>query len=91
STDAGKTWNKILYVNDETGCADIAIHPQKSNILLASFWQFRRKPYSFNSGGPGSALFKSIDGGKTWNKIRNGLPDGDFGRIIVTINPSKPS
>ncbi|MBX9779976.1 MAG: hypothetical protein K2X26_06495 [Chitinophagaceae bacterium] len=91
STDAGKTWNKILYVNDETGCADIAVHPQKSNVILASFWQFRRKPYSFNSGGSGSSLFKSIDGGKTWNKIRNGLPEGDFGRIIITMNPSKPS
>ncbi len=91
SSDGGKTWNKILYVNDETGCADIAMHPQKPNVLLASFWQFRRKPFAFNSGGPGSGLFKTIDGGKTWNKLSKGLPEGDLGRIVITINPSKPA
>lgn len=91
STDAGKTWNKILFVNDETGCADIAMHPTKTGTLLASFWQFRRKPYAFGSGGAGSALFKTSDGGKTWRKITNGLPEGDLGRIVITINPSKPA
>ncbi|MCK9403688.1 MAG: hypothetical protein M0Q26_09855 [Chitinophagaceae bacterium] len=91
STDGGKTWNKLLYVNEETGCADIALHPQKSNIILASFWQFRRKPYAFNSGGPGSGLFKSTDGGKTWHKLTRGLPEGDLGRMVITINPSQPS
>ena len=91
SADGGKTWNKILFVNNETGCADIAIHPQKTNTLFASFWQFRRKPFAFNSGGPGSGLFKTNDGGKTWNKITKGLPEGDLGRIVITINPSKPS
>ena len=91
SIDGGKTWNKIFFVNDETGCADIAMHPQKSNVLLASFWQFRRKPYAFSSGGTGSGFYKSIDGGKTWNKLTKGLPEGDLGRIVVTINPSKPS
>jgi len=91
STDAGKTWHKILYVNDETGCADIIVHPTKPNIILASFWQFRRKPFAFSSGGPGSGLFKSLDGGKTWNKIIAGLPAGDFGRIVLTLNPAKPS
>ncbi len=91
TTDGGKTWNKILFINDETGCADIAMHPQKSNVLLASFWQFRRKPYAFSSGGPGSGFYKSTDGGKTWNKLTKGLPEGDLGRIVVTINPSKPS
>ena len=91
STDGGKNWNKILYVNDETGCADIAMHPTKSSTLFASMWQFRRKAYAFNSGGVGSALFKSSDGGKNWNKITKGLPEGDLGRIVITINPSKPS
>ncbi len=91
STDAGKTWNKILFVNDETGCADIAIHPTKSNIILASFWQFRRKPYAFSSGGSGSGFYKSVDGGKTWTKLTKGLPEGDLGRIVVTINPSQHS
>jgi len=61
SVDGGKSWTKILYVNAETGCADIAMHPQKTNVILASFWQFRRKPYAFNSGGPGSGLYKTED------------------------------
>ncbi len=91
SSDAGKTWNKILFVNDETGCADIAMHPTKTGTLFASFWQFRRKPFAFSSGGTGSALFKTTDGGKTWNKITKGLPEGDLGRIVITINPSKPT
>ncbi len=91
TTDGGKTWDKILYVNDETGCADIAMHPQKTGTLFAAMWQFRRKPYAFNSGGKGSGLFKTTDGGKTWNKITKGLPEGDLGRIVITINPSKPS
>jgi len=91
SVDGGKSWTKILYVNVETGCADIAMHPQKTNVILASFWQFRRKPYAFNSGGPGSGLYKTEDGGKSWIKLTNGLPEGDLGRIVVSINPSKPA
>ena len=90
SKDGGKSWNKILFVDEETGCADIAMSPTNSNVLLASFWKFRRQPFSFNSGGNTSALYKSIDGGKTWKKIEAGLPEGDLGRIVVSINPSKP-
>ena len=91
STDAGKTWKKILFVNNETGCADVTIHPTNPKVMLASFWQFRRKPFAFSSGGPGSALYKSIDGGDTWNKITQGLPTGDLGRMVITVNPSKPT
>ena len=91
TADGGKTWNKILYINDETGCADIAMHPAKSNTLFASVWQFRRKAYAFSSGGPASGLYKTTDGGKTWNQLSKGLPEGDLGRIVITINPSKPS
>lgn len=91
STDAGKTWQKVWFVNEQTGCADIAIHPQQTNILLASSWQFRRKPYAFNSGGTGSGLFKSEDGGKNWRKLTNGLPDGILGRIVISLNPSQPN
>ena len=88
--DGGKSWNKILYIDEETGCADIAMSPTNPNVLLATFWKFRRQPFSFNSGGNSSALYKSVDGGKTWKKIEAGLPEGDLGRIVVTINPSKP-
>ncbi len=91
TTDGGKTWKKILFVNEETGCTDIAINPTNPKIMLAGFWQFRRKPYSFSSGGPGSALYKSADGGETWKKVTNGLPAGDLGRIVIAINPSKPA
>ncbi len=91
STDAGKTWGKLFYIDDKTGCADIIIHPENSNILFASMWQFRRKPYDFNSGGKTSALYKSLDAGKTWKKITNGLPTGDLGRIALALAPSEPN
>lgn len=90
TNDAGKTWEKILYVDENTGCADLAVSPRDANIMLASFWQFRRQPFSFYSGGKGSGLFRSADGGKTWSKITAGLPEGEMGRIVISINPAKP-
>lgn len=90
TTDGGKTWEKILYTDEITGCADIVIDPRNPDVLLASMWQVRRTPYSFASGGPGSALHKSTDGGKTWRKITNGLPTGEFGRIALALAPSAP-
>ena len=91
SADGGKTWKKILYANEKTGCADITMNPENPDELLASMWQFRRTPYSFISGGPGSALFKSEDGGKTWKKITKGLPAGELGRIALALSPSNPN
>ncbi len=90
STNAGETWEKILYIDDQTGCADILIDPSNPNILFASMWQFRRMPYSFNSGGKTSGLYKSTDAGKTWKEIKNGLPEKPFGRIAMTLAPSDP-
>lgn len=90
TTDGGKTWDKILYTDEKTGCADIIQDPRNPDVLLASMWQVRRTPYSFASGGPGSALHKSTDGGKTWRKITNGLPTGAFGRIALALAPSAP-
>ena len=90
SEDAGKTWNKILYISEKAGCADIAIDPTDSKIIYATTWEFRRKPYEFNSGGAGSGVYKSIDGGKNWRKIQSGLPTGIFGRVVLTLAPSSP-
>jgi photosystem II stability/assembly factor-like uncharacterized protein len=90
STDGGKTWNKILYKDEKTGCADLLMDPTNPDIIFASMWQFRRQPYSFNSGGNSSGLFKSTDGGKTWKEITNGLPPKPFGRIAMALAPSDP-
>lgn len=91
TTDAGKTWQKILYVDAKTGCADIAIDPQEPDRLYASMWQFRRQPWAFSSGGPGSGLYKSTDAGKTWKKVTQGLPEGSLGRIALAIAPTRPN
>ncbi|PID80337.1 glycosyl hydrolase [bacterium DOLJORAL78_65_58] len=91
TTDGGQTWEKILYVDDTTGCNDIAIDPQEPDIMYAAMWQFRRAPDFFTSGGPGSGLHKSMDGGRTWRKIQDGLPQGDLGRIAIAVMPSRPS
>lgn len=91
TTDGGKTWNKILYIDAATGCSDVIMDPSNPNTLYASMWEFRRTPWSFNSGGTNSALFKSTDGGATWGKIHNGFPTGKLGRIAIAIAPSDPS
>lgn len=91
STNGGETWEKILYVNEQTGCAEVLMDPKNPNVLYASMWQFRRQPFSFNSGGKGSGLFKSTDGGKTWKELSNGLPAKPFGRIAMTLAPSEPN
>jgi len=90
TADGGKTWEKIFYLNDSTGCSELIMDPSNPNTLYAAFWEFRRTAYSFNSGGYGSALYKSTDGGKNWNKIHNGFPAGKLGRIAVASAPSKP-
>ncbi len=91
TTDGGKTWKKILYVDKDTGCADISMDPQDPSILYAGMWQFRRQPDFFSSGGPGSGLYRTKDGGETWEKLKSGLPTGHLGRIAVAVAPSRPS
>tara|TARA_R110002072_G_scaffold118631_1_gene250721 strand:- start:130232 stop:133321 length:3090 start_codon:yes stop_codon:yes gene_type:complete len=88
SVDGGKTWNKILYVGPSTGAADVIMDPENPNVLYASMWQFRRSGWGFSSGGENSALYKSTDSGKSWNKIHNGFPSGKLGRIAVAVAPS---
>jgi photosystem II stability/assembly factor-like uncharacterized protein len=90
TTNGGKSWIKLLYINPSAGCADMAMDPEDPSVIYASMWDFRRQAYTFRSGGPGSALFKSADGGKTWNKIHNGLPNTTLGRIAIAISPVKP-
>jgi photosystem II stability/assembly factor-like uncharacterized protein len=90
TTDGGKSWTRLLYVNPSTGCADMVMDPENPSLLFASMWDFRRQAYTFRSGGPGSGLYKSTDGGITWNKIQNGLPTGTLGRIALAISQVKP-
>ena len=89
--DGGKTWEKVLFVNDDTGAADLQMDPQDPSTLYASMWQFRRKAWDFNSGGPGSGLYKSTDGGTTWRRLAGGLPAGPLGRIGIAVSPARPN
>lgn len=90
TTDGGKTWKNILYVNETTGATDIKMDPENPNKLYAATWEFQRWPYRFESGGPGSGLYVSIDGGETWDQKteEDGLPSGDLGRIVIAPAPS---
>jgi photosystem II stability/assembly factor-like uncharacterized protein len=84
STDGGANWKKVLYVDAKTGASDIAFDPNNSKILYAGMWQAYRKPWIMESGGPGSGLYKSFDGGEHWRRMSGGgLPDGILGRVNV--------
>src|SRR5499427_5079062 len=91
TTDGGKTWSKIKYVDENTGFTDIAIDPSNSNVLYAASYQRRRTSCCFNGGGPGSAVWKTSDAGKTWTKLTNGLPPGTYGRIALSVSASNPN
>jgi photosystem II stability/assembly factor-like uncharacterized protein len=91
TTNGGKTWEKILYVDENTGCADVTVDPENPQIIYAAMWEFRRKAYTFNSGGKGSALYKSTDGGKSWKKLSKDLPKGELGRIAIAVSPLDPN
>lgn len=90
SADGGKTWDKVLYINEKAGCADVVVDPSNPDIVYATTWEFRRYPYAFNSGGKGSGFYKSTDAGKTWRELSKGLPVKPFGRIALALAPSQP-
>src|SRR5947209_4281526 len=89
TTDGGKTWRQRLFVNENTGASDITIDPKNPRHLIAGLWQFEIRTWGRNSGGPGSGLFVTNDGGDTWNRIdKHGLPDSPLGKIAVNFAPS---
>jgi len=93
STDGGHTWKKILYVDDQTGAISLAMDPTNGSVVYASMWQMSRTHWGFSSGGPGSGIYKTTDGGANWTNISHnqGLPSGIFGRTGVAVAPSQPN
>jgi photosystem II stability/assembly factor-like uncharacterized protein len=91
STDGGKTWTNTLYLGPDSGVSELVVDPKNPDVMLAGMWQFRRRPWTFTSGGPNDGLYKSTDGGKTWTKLTgHGLPEGQTGRIGLAIAASDP-
>ena len=93
STDGGRTWRKVLFRNDRTGAIDLSVDRANPNVLYAALWEAYRVEYQMSSGGPGSGLFKSTDGGETWTEItrRPGMPAGVIGRIGVSVSGADPN
>ncbi|MGC8898248.1 MAG: hypothetical protein ACP5JH_08310 [Bacteroidota bacterium] len=91
TTDGGKTWEKVLFVNDTTGASDLIMQPGNPKILFAAMWQVVRHPWKLDDGGYGSGIYRSTDGGATWSKLTEGLPSGPLGRIALAIAPTNPN
>ncbi|OWY19512.1 glycosyl hydrolase [Sphingobacteriales bacterium UPWRP_1] len=90
STDSGKSWEKVLYLSEATGCADVAINPQNPKIVYAAMWERVRKPHLRKYGGNTCGIYRSSDGGTTWQKLTGGLPQNDLGRIGIAISAANP-
>jgi photosystem II stability/assembly factor-like uncharacterized protein len=91
TSDGGKTWKKVLYKDDRTGAINVTFDPTNPSIVYAALWEVRRQPWNFSSGGPGSGLYRSSDGGLTWARLSgHGLPTGILGRIDVSVSAANP-
>lgn len=90
SRDGGKNWERVLYVNDETGAVDIKMDPRNPNVIYAAFWRAERKPWTIISGGHDGGIYKTSDGGDHWRKLSDGLPKGLTGRIGIAVSPANP-
>ena len=90
--DGGKTWRRVLFVNEQTACSDVVMEPGNPSVLYAGMWRVKRTPYSMESGGEGSGLYKSTDGGETWTNlsVRKGLPKGVWGVVNIAVPASNP-
>lgn len=85
TTDGGATWEKVLYIDENTGAIDLAMHPGDPNTLFAAMYQRRRTPWGFSASGSGSGLYRTLDGGDTWEELTDGLPEGEKGRMGIDI------
>jgi photosystem II stability/assembly factor-like uncharacterized protein len=92
TTDGGETWKKVLYVSEKTGCHDVAMDQNNPRTLFAAAWQTRRYPWKLDSGGPESGLWRSFDGGDSWEDVtrKPGLPEGVLGKLGVAVSPAQP-
>lgn len=88
SKDGGATWEQVLFLNDSTGASDLSMDPRNPRILYAGMWRAERKPWTMLSGGPEGGVYKSVDGGDTWNKLGGGLPAGLVGKVGVSVSPA---
>ncbi len=87
--DGGRTWSHILFINETSGAADLSMDPTNPDILFAAIWDHQRTPWDIRSGGPGSGIYKSVDGGQNWQLVREGLPE-KMGKIGIDISPADP-
>jgi photosystem II stability/assembly factor-like uncharacterized protein len=90
TSDGGRTWDRVLFVDEHTGAVDLAMDLSNPNTLYAAMYQRQRRAWGFNGGGPGSGIYKTIDGGRTWNELEGGIPSGDKGRIGLAISETNP-
>ncbi|WP_332367929.1 VPS10 domain-containing protein [Spirosoma telluris] len=90
TTDGGKSWKKVLFIDENTGCNDLSMDMTNPRILYASMWDYRRLPWQVQSGGKGSGLYKSTDAGETWTKLEKGLPK-ELGKMGISVSKANPS